>query len=324
MSKNNERREFLKSVAIAGAAITAAGAVMPKMAEAIAPMIDPDLDGVIESHVHAAPDTHARCIDQHTLTGQFKLNGYKGVLYKCHDFITNDNAFLLRAAIPGIEVFGGIVLNKNYGDKVNVQAAKLAVQMHGGLCRCIWMPTYQSAWDRRKTGDGIPVLDSSGKVLPEVVQIMEICAKENIIFATGHSSPDETVILSKKAKEVGVKKCVITHCSQNFWRISLDHAKRCLDNGAYLEHSVLPYYMGPTAPVVAWRDRPATSMKEFAEYIRLQPEKQFINTDLGQAGNPHPIDGMKTFIKGLREEGLSQKQLDLISRKVPAQLLGLA
>lgn len=104
---------------------------------------------------------------------------------------------------------------------------------------------------------------------------------------------------------------------------SLDQAKQCLDNGAYLEHSVLPYYMGPTAPVAAWRDRPATSMKEFADYIRLRPERQFINTDLGQAGNPNPVDGMKTFVKGLRAEGLSQKQLDLVSKSVPAYLLGM-
>lgn len=94
---------------------------------------------MIEMHVHADPDVRARCIDQLTLTRQCKQNGYRGIMYKCHDFITNDIAYLLRATVPGIEVFGGIALNRNYGDTVNVQAAKMATRVTGHYCRCIWM-----------------------------------------------------------------------------------------------------------------------------------------------------------------------------------------
>jgi hypothetical protein len=72
----------------------------------------------------------------------------------------------------------------------------------------------------------------------------------NIIFATGHSSPVESVILIKKAKEAELKKAVVTHCTQNPWFLNLDQAKVVLDNGGYLEHSVLPFFKGPNAP---WR-----------------------------------------------------------------------
>jgi len=325
-SSNTTRRSFLQGAAMAAAGTMLAGRfVAGKEAEAATPPIDPDLAGVIETHVHADPDVRARCIDQLTLTRQCQQNGYRAIMYKCHDFITCDNAYLLRAAVPGIEVFGGIALNKNYGDKVNVQAAKMATQVTGHYCRCIWMPTYQSAFDVKEKGkdDGVPVLDAAGKVLPEVIKVMEICAKENIIFATGHSSPAESVVLMKKAKEVGVKKAVVTHCSQNPWKLTLDQAKECLDNGAFLEHSVLPFFKGPNAVITGYRNQPHMTMKEFAEYLKLAPERQFINTDLGQALNPNPIDGMRTFIKGLREEGMSQDHLNLVTRKVPAHLLGL-
>ncbi|MFQ8887209.1 MAG: DUF6282 family protein [Bilophila wadsworthia] len=235
----SSRREFMKAAALTGA-LAVSGRLLEGEAGAATPPIDKDLDGVIEMHVHADPDVRARCIDQLTLTRQCKQNGYRGIMYKCHDFITNDIAYLLRATVPGIEVFGGIALNRNYGDTVNVQAAKMATQVTGHYCRCIWMPTYQSAFDMRKKGGGVPVLDAQGKVLPEVVKVMEICADADIIFATGHSSPDECVVLTAKAKEVGVKKAVVTHASQAPWKLSMDQAKACIDNGAYLEHSVLP------------------------------------------------------------------------------------
>ena len=319
----SSRREFMKAAAVTGA-LAMSRHLLKGEAEAATPPIDRDLDGVIEMHVHADPDVRARCIDQLTLTRQCRQNGYRGVMYKCHDFITNDIAYLLRAMVPGIEVFGGIALNRNYGDTVNVQAAKMATQVTGHYCRCIWMPTYQSAFDQKsKGGVGVPVLDEQGKVLPEVVKVMELCADADIIFATGHSSPDECVVLTAKAKEVGVKKTVVTHASQAPWKLTMEQARICIDNGAYLEHCVLPYFKGPHAVVPGYRNQKQVPMEEFAAYIALAPDRQYISTDLGQALNPNPIDGMRTFITGLRKVGVKEDVLTLVSKTVPARLLGL-
>ncbi len=319
----SSRREFLKSAAIAGAA-AAALPLIAKEAGAATPPIDKDLNGVIEMHVHADPDVRARCIDQLTLTQQCQRNGYRAIMYKCHDFCTADNAYLLRAMVPGIEVFGGIVLNLNYGPKVNVQAAKMATQISGHYCKCIWMPTYQSAFDMKKNGkQGVPVLDENGKVLPEVVKVMEICRDANIIFATGHSSPAECVVLSAKAKEVGVQKCVITHSTQDPWMLSLDQAKQCLENGSYLEHCVLPYYKGPHSLLPKYFNARQTTMEEFAKYIALDPTHSFLATDCGMSKMPDPMDAMRDFIQGLRKAGVSEDVLDMTSRKVAAKLLDL-
>lgn len=309
--------------AAAAFAVTAAG-VLPDRAAAATPPVDKDLEGVIEMHVHADPDVRARCVDQLTLTQQCQRNGYRAILYKCHDFCTADNAYLLRSMVPGIEVFGGIVLNLNYGPKVNVQAARMATKITGHYCRCIWMPTYQSAFDMRGKGTpGVPVLDESGKVLPEVVKVMELCRDENIIFATGHSSPEECVILSAKAKEVGVAKFVVTHSTQAPWLLSMDQARKCLENGAYLEHCVLPWYKGQHSLLPKYFNARQTTMKEFAGYIALDPSRQFLATDCGMARMPGPVDAMRDFIHGLRDAGVSEKDLDTVSRRVAAGLLGL-
>lgn len=320
---HNSRRGFIKSMAFAGGAI-AVNSLINTKADASFSSYDPDLHGVIESHVHAEPDVRARCIDQVTLTQQCQQVGMRAVMYKCHDFSTVDNAYLLNATIPGITVLGGLVLNKNNGNRVNAQAAELSTRVTGGYCRCIWMPTYQSDFDqKRKNAIGIPVLDNSGNVLPEVVKVMELCAEKNIIFATGHSSPAESVTLIKKARELGLPKAVVTHCTQAPWMLTLDQAKEVLEYGGYLEHSVLPYFKGENAFIESYRSARHTSMKEFAAYIALDAKQQFINTDLGQIMNPSPIEGMRTFIQGLRNEGVSQSVIDLVSKQVPAYLLGL-
>ena len=314
------RRDLIKAAVVTGAVVSAGP--MTKKAEAATPPIDKNIAGVFDLHVHADPDVRPRCIDQLTLSRQMKQNGYAGVMFKCHDFITADNAYLLRAMVPDFEIFGGITLNANYGTKVNVQAAKMAATMlTGRYCRCIWMPTYQSAYDAKEKG--VPVTDGSGKVLPEVVQVMEICRDENIIFATGHSSPQEAVLLTAKAKEVGVKKCVVTHSTQEPWFLNLDQAKAAIGNGAYLEHSILPFYYGQHAAIPGNRNRRHTTMAEFASYIKIAPDRQFIDTDLGQALNPNPIDGMRAFIQGLRAEGITDDQLDKLTRKIPAMLMDI-
>jgi hypothetical protein len=46
-------------------------------------------------------------------------------------------------------------------------------------------------------------------------------------------------------------------------------------------------------------------------------------SDLGQFLNPLHTDGMKAFILGMREAGMSQSDIDLMTRHNPAWLLGL-
>ena len=129
----------------------------------------------------------------------------------------------MRQALPGFEVFGSFCMNFTYGDKINVYAAKMAAATTGKLCRCIWMPTQAAVYQFAKFGQpgmGIPVTGRNGKLLPEVVQVMEICAENGMIFATGHSAPEESILMAQKAHEMGFKKLVITHPNTTIWQMT--------------------------------------------------------------------------------------------------------
>lgn len=322
-----DRRDFLKALGVAGGAMLVGGAGGSTLKAAETPAeetaADPLLAGVCDIHIHCLPDTRERCIDELTLAKQAQQVGYRALMYKSNDWSCHDRAYLIRQALPDFEVFGSICMNRVHGDRVNVYAVEQALKTSGGFCRCIWMPTLAAAYQHRcdkLPGPGIPVLDARGKVLPEVTRVMELCAEADIIFATGHSSPQESLILAQKAKEIGVKKFVVTHVNSLIWKLTRDQIQQAVDLGAYVEYCYLPRLWGPGTGNPQFERQ---SHEEFLAYVQTIPERSFISTDLGQRGNPNPIDGMRTCIRELRNSGISRKNIDWMIRDNPAYLIGL-
>lgn len=325
------RRTFLKRSVTAGGAVMAgsmlsAGAFVsgksPK--EQSGNTADGMLHGVCDIHLHCAPDSKVRITDELSFVRDARRTGYRAVMFKSNDFSCHDRAYLIRQAVPDSEVFGSMCMNRVHGGRVNPFAAEKAVNTTGGLCRCIWMPTQDAVYQNLSCcgkKEGIPVLDDSGRVLPEVVRVMEICAEAGIIFATGHSSPEECITLARKAREVGVGKFVVTHANSGIWTMTHEQIKRCIDLGAWIEYSYLTNLWGPETGLP---DFIRLSDEAFAAFARINPERSFITTDLGQAGMPHPIEGMRRCIEALLRNGLAQEDVDLLVRRNPSELVGLA
>lgn len=318
MMKNKQdlsRRDFIRNSVMAGGAVLLSG-VLPSHAQtpifsaaenSDSPEADELLRGVSDIHLHAAPDSKARLGNELEFTRAARDAGYKSMLFKSNDFSCHDRAYLIRQELQGFEVFGSLCMNRVHGDKVNVFAAEKAVATTGNLCRCIWMPTQDTVYQNiRYHGrkEGVPVVDDNGRVLSEVVRVMEICAEANIIFATGHSSSEESITLARKAREVGVRKCVVTHANSGIWKMTHDQIKRCIDLGAWMEYSYITNLWGPGTGLP---DFERMSDKEFADFARIAPQRSIITTDLGQVGMPHPVDGMRRCILALLENGLAQK-----------------
>ena len=281
------------------------------------------LQGVCDIHLHCRPDSRERSVDEYGFMQDAVRAGYRAVMFKSNDFSCHDRAYIIRQALPEAECFGSFCMNRVHGDKVNVFAARKAVETSGGLCRCIWMPTLDAAYQYRSEGrkeKGIPVLDGNGQVLPEVAKVMEICAEADIIFATGHSSPEESITLVRKAHEIGVKRIVVTHANSSIWTMTQDQVKRCIDLGAYMEYCYLPCLWGEGTKMPQYKRQ---TIKEFASFVRIDPTRSFISTDLGQAVMPHPIEGMRDCILKLQAEGIPQSDIDLMVRHNPAMLIGL-
>jgi len=318
------RRGFLKAAGVMGAVAIAknATAQMPTLVAAN-PLV-----GTIDMHVHAGPDTASRSVNDFELTQKAKELGMRGVVTKNHEFITNDRAYLVRQMIPGIEVFGGIVLNESVG-AINPEAVDQMLKFTGGCGKIVWLPTHGAAnhksfFAKKPDAGGIRVIDASGDVVPELRKVLKIIAKADVIFATGHVSSKEVLASVKAAKQEGVRKVLVTHAMQSPGELSIDDLKRCVESGAFIEHCYLTYLMGPQAALGWMKGWKHISIEDFAKAIKeVGAQNTVIATDLGQYMNPIPADGMKEFILALMSKGITQEQINWMAKKNPARLLGL-
>lgn len=321
------RRGFIKATGIVGGAALMAGATGGPLAHAApvegSAVQDDMLKGVSDIHVHAAPDVKARAIDELSFAREAQKAGYRSVMFKSNEWSCHDRVYLIRQALPDFACFGSLCMNRTHGDSVIVYAAEMAVRTTGNFCKCIWMPTqaaaYQHAHDKLP-GKGISVLSDTGKVLPEVIRVMELCAEADIIFATGHSSPEESLVLAHQAKEVGVGKFVVTHANSHIWKMTRAQIMRVAEFGGFIEYSYITNLWGPGTGV-PMNER--MSDDEFVAYASIVPERSFITTDLGQVNMPHPLDGMRMCISALLRGGVSRNNIDMMVRANPAMLMGL-
>src|SRR5207249_2152831 len=151
----------------------------------------------------------------------------------------------------------------------------------------------------------------AGRLVPELSEIFQLIASNNLVLATGHSSPEESLILIPEARKVGVKHILITHATE------LGANKAQIREMAGLGAIIECVWM----PQVKNKDKVA----EYAALIKAIGAEHFlISSDLGQYLNPLHTDGLRAFILGLREQGINDTGIDLMARQNPARLLGLS
>jgi len=74
-----------------------------------------DLTGFVDPHVHTAPDLVPRLLDDVSSVREAFKVGMIGILIKNHTTLTADRAALAAKLVPGIRVWGGLVLNRSVG-----------------------------------------------------------------------------------------------------------------------------------------------------------------------------------------------------------------
>src|SRR6266567_1875498 len=113
------------------------------LAGAAEPTDSISLTGAIDFHCHSAPDTVARSINSFEVVRQARAAGMRGVVLKNHFVSTAALAQLAMQEIGGIEVFGGIVLNRSAGG-INAEAVRKMTQVEGRHGRIVWLPTFDA------------------------------------------------------------------------------------------------------------------------------------------------------------------------------------
>src|SRR3954468_19143814 len=94
--------------------------------------------GVIDMHVHPDPDVFGRALTDVEVAMVAKRKGMRGIVLKNHVVATADRAKLAMDAVPGIEIWGGIVLNNAVGG-INPAAVEWMHRMSGSRGKVVWL-----------------------------------------------------------------------------------------------------------------------------------------------------------------------------------------
>jgi len=272
------------------------------------------IEGAIDLHVHSAPDSIARALTAIETAQIARRYGMRAVLYKNHYVETATLAYLVSQVVPEVGAYGGIALNRSVGG-INAAAVEQMAAMTGGHGRIVWMPTVDAAQGpfaaTVEAADILPV-SREGELLPAVIAVLETIASLDLALATGHSSPQDSLLLVRAARNLGIDRIVITHPLGD---LSLPKAieQEVIALGALLE-----YPFGSIAPIGS------TSIDELVTRIRsVGAENVVLSTDLGQAGNPVPAAGFASGVQRLLDAGVTQREIDLMIRRNPARILKL-
>lgn len=268
--------------------------------------------GLIDLHVHSSPDVRPRYANDLQVARDAAGAGMAAILLKCHVFPTADRASIADEVVDGVQVFGSVVLNNPVGG-LNPAAVRVTLQIGG---RCVWMPTEDADNHRRRTGGepGLTVLDSRGRLKPEVHEIVAMIAEHDAILATGHLAVEESVALVQLAGELGARKVVVTHPDSSLVQMPVRVQRELTAAGALMERC----FSDTT-------DKPgAIGTADMADRIReVGVGSSVLTSDLGQPHNPKPVVGFALFVSALQACGLSEADIRQMAAINPARLLNM-
>ncbi|HEY6360226.1 MAG TPA: DUF6282 family protein [Vicinamibacterales bacterium] len=273
------------------------------------------LRGAIDIHVHSYPDSRPRALDAMDAARMARDRGMRAIVLKNHYEWTSGLAYIVRKEVPGIEVFGGVDLNRPVGG-INPAAVEYMAQTSGGWGRIVWMPTFDAENAVRFAKENRPFVSVSrgGELLPQVREVIALIAKHGLILATGHSAAEEGLMLLREGRRQGVQKMVVTHAINPPIQMTVSQMQEAAKLGAFIE------FVGGSLATPEARER----MDRFADAIKkVGAEYCILSSDLGQPGNALPADGFAAFLAAMRARGLTEQQVDRMSKQNPAQLLGL-
>lgn len=274
------------------------------------------LAGVIDTHIHTGPEPYRqRKFNDDELAQDALSVKARAVVIKSHVFETASRAKLMNYRYPELKTFGGITLNEWMGG-FNPKAVEAMFQIGG---KFVWLPTVSSRYERELLGKsgGISCLDENGQVIPELIDILKLIAQADGILATGHVSYEEKKRVIEKAKEVGVNRIIVNHPELYRTRLTVEQQKELLAYGVYFERN----YCGTERPLnPRWIKHMPLALKNIQA---LGAESTIIGTDVGLMNSPMWSDAYLECVNYLHDHGITEQQLDIMTRRNGAKILGL-
>ena len=297
--------------------------------------IDKLLQGSIDLHIHPAPSLMERSVDTWEAAEEASAAGMRAIVFKDHHLNTAPLAEISNkhAKISGnFQAFGSVCLNNSMGG-LNPYALDTAIKLGA---KQVYFPTisgkrhislFSSVSVRPEefvstrvppmTEVPISVFDEGGELKEVVKRIINMIADADIMLATAHLDFDETLAVVKFAKEVGVKKLVMTHLPM-FTTMDKAGLQKIMDLGLGIVEMTYQLLL-PLTP-----EKYRFTPELMADYIRFfGADRTAFSTDFGHISCPKPVEGMRMSIEMLIDQGFSDDEIELMIKKNPAMLLGI-
>lgn len=289
------------------------------------------LNGAIDLHCHVGPSVAKRIEDAAEMLKYASAAGYHAFVVKDHYFPTVMGAQMVEKHLGDgkTHVYGSICLNNSVGG-INVHAVDAACSMGAKI---VFMPTvsalnhinhhknstFVGAGNMKIPEKPIYYLDENGELKTEVVEVLTYLAEHHpeTVLGTGHGSVPEINKLIDRAVSLGVKKILVNH---PFFHIgaSIEDIARWAEQGAYIEvNAVVFNEVFPAAHHI-----PISIAKDVIDKVGV--DHVVIDSDLGQAKNPEPVQGMSMFLNSLVELcDIKESDIDTMLKVNPSKLLGI-
>jgi len=270
--------------------------------------------GAYDLHIHTIPSHAKRALDDLELIREADALGMAGGLIKNHYEPTGSRAIIAnRSGQYKTKAYGGVALNWPVGG-LNPYAVESALNLGAVM---VWAPT-RDAWNSLLHGDmpgdffkrpGIRILDENGELLPVIHDIFDVILKYDGCLATGHLSPEESVILCKAARARNVRT-VLTHPEFERTRIPVDVQKELAAIGVVIEKC---WYN------IAEQNCTEAYMMETVREVGAA--RIYLSTDRGQEGRERPAEAMLLLIEALLRNGFTDREIGNLIREVPASVV---
>ncbi|MGW9414660.1 DUF6282 family protein [Arthrobacter cupressi] len=317
--------------------------------------------GTSDLHIHSGPWLKS-CpgrLDPFQIAEQAKAAGMKSLVFYDHTLgISTGTAQLTKYQVPGIEIFGGIILTSVLGG-MNPRAVKTALH-YGAGARFVHFGahcTHHMVSHEGSFVDGKPVrfvdqypkfakdelprairIPVEGPVSDDLGEILELIAERpEVHLNTGHVSVDEAFRLVDLAVEFGIRKIVVAHPCRA--RMTVAQQKALVEKGAFLEGAVSDwmfhrglrrtnYYVEPELAdeIAGIASTPELSggVVPWAKQIREIGLEHFVlGTDYGIRSGPTPLEGQRTLISTLLDLEFTPEEIHLLVKTNAERLLDI-
>lgn len=277
------------------------------------------LTGIIDMHIHSAPDIRQRKLDDLQLMEAAVERGVRAIVIKSHMVPTADRATLVnkirqeKYPDSDFQMFGSLVMNLPVGG-INPWAVEASIKLGA---KEIFLPTMTAENHCRKENkEHFVSVVKDGKIVEPLKDVFELVKDYDVALGTGHISPSEIFTVVEAARNAGVKKIIVTHPELHIVGMSLEEEKRIVKDYDVLLEKV---YAQPIGGGVYKKNLPdnVAHMKE------IGCEHFIVSTDGGQMQNPEWYNTIAEYIDYLYDSGFSQEEIDVMTKKNPGRMLGI-